>query len=216
MKTQKFDWLRWAVHAGALITFAVLAIRYFTGNLSVNPIQTLEQQTGKTALIFLILSLACSPLGAILGWRELTGRKKALGLYGFTFAAIHLLIYIGLDFGFQFKFIFKALLNSVYLWVGLAAFLILLALAVTSFKKMKLLLKKNWKRLHRLVYILSPLVVLHYILTLKNNFVSLQGNITEPLIYGGIVLLLLILRIPPIKTTLTSLRIRLQNRRLPV
>ncbi len=216
MEKQKFNWLRYVVHAGAIITFAVLAIRYFTGNLSVNPIQTLEQQTGKTALIFLVLSLACSPLGAILGWRELSGRKKALGLYGFAFAAIHLLIYLGLDFGFQFKFIFMGFLNSVYLWIGLAAFLILSALAITSFKKMKLLLKRNWKRLHRLVYILSPLVVLHYILTLKNNFVSLQGNITEPLIYGVIVLLLLILRIPPIKTALINLRIRLQNRRLPV
>jgi methionine sulfoxide reductase heme-binding subunit len=212
MTNKKIDWLKILVHAGAVITLLVMAIRFFTNTLSVNPIQTLERQSGKTALIFLILSLACSPLGAILEWKDLSKRKKALGLYGFGFAAVHLLIYIGLDFGFRLDLIWATLVHTVYLWIGLAALIMLLALAVTSFKKMKQLMKKNWKPLHRLVYIISPLVVLHFFLSLKANLFRMQGNLRDPLIYGGIVILLLILRIPPVKRGLIQLRTRWQDR----
>lgn len=209
-----FEWLRWMVHLGAWGTLLVLVILFFTGNLTANPIQTIERLTGKTALIFLILSLACSPLGAILGLPVVRGRKKALGVYGFMFAAIHLLIFIGLDYGFQLSILWLDVKNKLYIWLGLAAFVLLLALAVTTFKKLKLMLKKNWKRLHRAVYIISPLVVLHFILIEKGNLFSLQGNLVQPLIYGGIVLLLLALRLPPIKNGLTNLRIKIQQRTL--
>ena len=209
---KNIDYLRIAVHLGALITLAVLVLRYFTNTLSVNPIQTLERQTGKTALIFLILSLACTPLSAILDWKSLGKRRKTLGLYGFMFAAIHLLIFVGVDYRFQIVYIFEAVKYTVYLWFGLAAFVMLLALAITSIKKMKQLLKKNWKRLHRLVYIISPLVVIHFFLTLKGNILRFQGNIKEPFIYGSIVLVLLILRIPPVKRFFINLRVSLQNR----
>jgi sulfoxide reductase heme-binding subunit YedZ len=134
---KKIDWLRIAVHLGAWITLAVMAIHFFTNTLTVNPILTLERQTGKTALIFLILSLACTPLTSILGWKSLHKRRKALGLYGFMFAAIHLLIYVGLDFGFKITRILQAVIYTVYLWFGMVAFILLLALAITSFKKIK-------------------------------------------------------------------------------
>ena len=209
---KKIDWLRIIVHAGAWITLAVLVIRYLTDTLTVNPIQAIERQTGKTALIFLMLSLSCSPLGAILDWKDLAKRKKALGVYGFMFAAIHLLLFLGLDYGFQFAIAWKVIFNTVYIWFGLAAFFMLSLLAFTTFKKMKQLLKKNWKRLHRLVYIISPLAVIHFFLVLKGNILTLQGDIKEPFIYGSIVLFLLVLRIPPIKRALINLRVSIQNR----
>lgn len=204
--------LRPFVHIGAFVPLVVLVARFFTGTLSVNPIQTLERDTGVTALVFLTLSLACSPLGAILEWRDLAKRKKALGLYAFMYAAIHFLIFLGLDYGFQFKRAFADVLGKPFIWIGLTAFTLLLALAATSFKKMKSLMKKNWKRLHRLVYLIVPLVVAHFFLALKGNLLQLQGNIFEPLIYGIVVLVLLLIRVPFVKATLIQARVTLQNR----
>jgi sulfoxide reductase heme-binding subunit YedZ len=209
---KRTDWQRWIVHGGAWLTLGILIVLFIVDTSAFNPIRTLEHRTGKAALIFLILSLSCSPLSAILGWKDLSKRRKALGVYGFMFAVVHLLIFLWLDYGFQFASIWRVVLNSFYIWIGLAAFIMLVALAVTTFKKMKQLLKKNWKRLHRLVYIISPLVVLHFILVQKGNLLSLQGNLVEPLIYGGIVLLLLVLRLPPVKRALTNLRSNIQNR----
>ena len=209
MKTQ-FDWQRWIIHAGAWLTLIGLTLNSLFNPAVVNPITTFERQTGKTALIFLILSLACSPFSSILGWKSLSKRKKALGVYGFMFAAVHLLVFMGIDYGFQFKSILPVALRTPYIWVGFLAFLVLLALAITSFKKMKQALKKNWKRLHRLAYVISPLVVFHFILIVKGNLLNLQGALGEPLIYGAIVLILLLLRLPPIKNPLINLRTRLE------
>lgn len=207
-----FDWQRWTVHLGAILTLASITANFFFNPKLVNPILTFEHHTGKTALIFLILSLSCSPISSILGWKSVGKRKKALGVYGFLFAALHLLVFLGLDYRFHFKSILSVVGNSVYLWIGLAAFVMLVPLAVTSFKKLKQIMKTNWKRLHRLVYLISPLVVLHFILVLKGNLLTLQGNLKEPMIYGSVVVLLLLLRLSPIKHALILLRTRFQNR----
>jgi methionine sulfoxide reductase heme-binding subunit len=209
---KKIEWLRLAVHIGAWGTLLVLIFINFFNPNSVNPILTFEHQTGKAALILIILSLAGTPVGSILEWKDFSKRKKALGVYGFMFAFVHFMVFIWLDYGFQFKFIMQVVNNTVYIWFGLAAFLMLLALAVTSFKKVKQLMKKNWKRLHRLVYVIAPLVVIHFLLIVKANIFTLQGNVREPLIYGGIVLVLLLLRIPPIKRALINLRMEIQSR----
>jgi sulfoxide reductase heme-binding subunit YedZ len=209
---KKIEWLRLFVHFGAWVTLLVLILINFANPNSVNPILTFEHHTGKAALIFLILSLAGTPVGSILEWKDFAKRKKALGVYGFMFAAVHLLAFLWLDYGFQFKFIFNVVKNTVYIWFGLAAFLMVLALAITSFKKMKQLMKKNWKRLHRLAYVIAPLVVIHFFLIVKANFLTLQGNVREPLIYGSIVLFLLLVRIPIIKRALINLRTLIQSR----
>jgi methionine sulfoxide reductase heme-binding subunit len=209
---KKIEWLRLAVHIGAWGTLLVLVLINFLNPNSVNPILTFEHQTGKAALIFLILSLAGTPVGSILEWKDFSKRKKALGVYGFMFAVVHLLVFLWLDYGFQFNFILSVVKNTVYIWFGLAAFVMALALAITSFKKMKQRMKKNWKRLHRLVYIISPLVVIHFLLIVKANIFTLKGATREPLIYGAIVLLLLLVRIPPIKRALINLRTEIQSR----
>ena len=134
---KKIEWLRLAVHIGAWGTLLVLVLINFVNSNSVNPILTFEHQTGKAALIFLILSLAGTPVGSILEWKDFSKRKKALGVYAFMFAVVHLLVFLWLDYGFQFKFIWSVVKNTVYIWFGLAAFLILMALAVASFKKVK-------------------------------------------------------------------------------
>ena len=207
MKKPRLTLLQVIVHIGGFTPLAILVYRYFTNDLTANPIQAIEQRTGLNALTFLILSLACSPLSSILGWKELTRRRKALGNYGFMYAAIHLTIFVGLDYGFGIAAIFRDVGNKIYILVGLAAFLLLLPLAFTSFKYWMKRMGKKWKILHKLVYIISPLVVFHFLLVVKGNLSSLQGNVVKPLIYGGVVILLLILRIKPVKNALIKVRL---------
>jgi sulfoxide reductase heme-binding subunit YedZ len=207
-KTHKprFTPLRIIVHVAGWFPLVRLVIAYYTQHLTANPVQALEQHTGIQALIFLLLSLACTPLASIFGWKELTQRRKALGNYGFLYAALHVFTFFVIDYGLNLEAVWVDIRNKPYIIIGATAFLMLLPLAFTSFKYWMKRLGKNWKRLHRLVYIISPLVVVHFILTIKGNFLRLYGNFTQPLIYGGIVLVLLILRIKKIKLALIGLR----------
>ncbi len=197
------------VHMGGWLPLVSIIYDYFARQLTANPIQAIEQRTGKYALIFLLLSLACTPLSSIMGWKEFTQRRKALGVYGFMYASVHLLTFIGLDYGFNFGAILRDVGTKWYIIIGLTAFLMLLPLALTSFKASMKRLGKKWKQLHRLVYIISPLVAIHFLLSIKGNLSNLQGNILQPVQYGSIAILLLIVRIPQIKTTLIGLRSRL-------
>ena len=199
------------VHVGGWAPLALIGYNFFASRLTANPIQAIEQQTGIHALTFLLYSLACTPLSAILGWKELTLRRKAFGNYGFMYAAIHLAIFIGLDYGFNFKSILRDVGTKSYILIGLLVFLMLLPLVLTSFRYWMKRLGKNWKRLHRLVYLISPLVVFHFLLSVKGNLTRLQRNILQPLLYGSIALFLLLLRISPVKLALIGLRNRLQK-----
>src|SRR5665647_1010461 len=99
--------LQTSVHLGGWIPLALIIYDFFTRQLTANPIQAIEQRTGIQALTFLLFSLACTPLSSILGWKELTQRRKALGNYGFMYAAIHLMTFLGLDYGFNFRAILR-------------------------------------------------------------------------------------------------------------
>ncbi len=200
------------VHIAGWLPLAQIIYDYASRQLSANPIQAIEQRTGIHALTFLLFSLACTPLSSILGWKELTQRRKALGNYGFMYAVLHLSTFVGLDYGFNLSLILRDVGTKWYIIIGLAAFLMLLPLAITSFKYWMKRLGKNWKRLHRLVYIIAPLVVIHFLLSVKGDLASLQGNIRQPLLYGSIALLFLALRIPVFKNGLISLRVRVLNR----
>ncbi len=199
------------VHVGGWIPLAQIIYDYFNHHLTANPIQAIEQRTGIQALTFLLLSLACTPLSSILGWKKLTQRRKALGVYGFLYAVLHLGTFLGLDYGFNFKSILRDVGTKWYIIIGLLAFILLLPLAITSFKYWMKRLGKNWKKLHRLVYIISPLVAFHFLLSVKGDFTRLRGNIFQPLLYGSIAILLLTLRLPAVKTSLIKLRDFIQN-----
>ncbi|HEY3310120.1 MAG TPA: protein-methionine-sulfoxide reductase heme-binding subunit MsrQ [Anaerolineales bacterium] len=212
MSAKKPTLLQVIVHVGGWLPLALIVSDYFTHRLTANPIQAIEQRTGIQALTFLLLSLACTPLSSILGWRELTKRRKALGNYGFLYASIHVLTFIGLDYAFNFMSILRDVGTKWYILIGLLAFLLLVPLAFTSFKYWMKRLGKNWKRLHWLAYIISPLVALHFLLSVKGDLTRLQGNILQPLLYGSVALILLILRISTIKVGLMRLRTKLESR----
>ena len=186
------------IYAWSWSALAHLLFDYFAGNLSVNPIQDLEQRTGRAAITLLVLSLMCTPLNTLFGWKELLKRRRALGLYTFMYATVHVLIFLDLDYGLSWSLIIQSIVEKPYIIFGTITFLLLTPLAITSFDIWKKRLRKNWKRLHQTVYMIAPLAVLHFALSKKGDIFQLQGDVVRPLIYGLIVLILLILRIPRI------------------
>jgi sulfoxide reductase heme-binding subunit YedZ len=201
------DWVRWAIHFGALLPAAWIILGYLQGGLTVNPFQAVEQRTGRIALIFLVLSLACTPINLVFGWRPALRYRRTLGLYAFGYASVHLLILIGLDYGLAFNLLRADLSGKPYIWVGAASLLILAALAATSFTQWKKRLGKNWKRLHRLVYLAVLLVIVHFFWARKGSLTTLSGDILLPLAFGLVVLALLILRLPAIRRRIAGWRL---------
>lgn len=209
MKKTRLTPLQIIVHFGGWAPLAYLLYSFFTDNLTANPIQAIEQRTGLYALTFLLLSLACSPLASIFGWKQLIQRRKALGLYGFMYAALHVGTFFVVDYGLDLAAVWRDVWNKYYIIIGATAFLLLLPVAATSFRYWMRRLGKNWKRLHRLVYVISPLVVVHFILVVKGDITRLQGDLAQPLLYGGIAAILLLVRVTAVKRWLIRLRTRL-------
>jgi len=205
MKLPRLSLFQWAVHIGSWIPLALILVDYFRDNLTANPIQDITFRTGKTALVLLVLSLAATPANTLLGFKPALKVRRALGLYAFMYVAIHFLIFVGLDYVFDWDLIKEAILEKRYALVGFAAFLILLPLAITSTRGWKLRLGKNWRRLHRLVYLAAILAVIHYVWLVK-------ADIREPLSYGAGVLLLLVARLPVVRKGLSDFRQHLLRR----
>ncbi len=190
----KISRLQWAVHLGALLTLGWLAFSFFTGRLGANPIRELTLRTGLATFILLGLSLACTPLNAFLGWRGVMRVRRALGLYAFLFVGLHLAIFLH-DYGwiagegFDADSVYQALFEKRYAVAGLAAFVLLVPLAVTSTRGWQRRLGPRWQTLHRLVYVAALLASLHFIWQTK-------ADLRVTLLYVGAVVALLVLRLP--------------------
>ncbi len=204
----KFTKLQLAVHVGALLPLALLIWDASQQNLTANPIQAITLRTGKAALVLLMLSLAATPANVLFGFKQALKARRALGLYAFGYAALHLLIFVGLDYGFDLRLIALELVEKRYVLAGSSAFLILLPLAVTSTQGWQRRLKRGWKRLHNLVYLAGILVIVHYIWLTKNH----RG---EPLVWAAILAVLLLLRLPAIRKRAGNLRKRANLNRFP-
>jgi sulfoxide reductase heme-binding subunit YedZ len=209
MKKFPYTPLQIAVHLYAWSGLARLLFDFFTGHLSANPIQALEQRTGRHAITLLTLSLACTPLNTLFKWSELLKRRRTLGLYAFMYVTIHVIIFMDLDYGLAWSLLVQTVVQKPYILVGLATFLCLMPLAITSFDIWKVRLGKNWKRLHQLIYYVAPLAVLHYAMSKKGNIFLLQGDIVRPFVYGLVLAVLLILRIPAVRRGVTSISTRI-------
>jgi sulfoxide reductase heme-binding subunit YedZ len=195
------DWLRILVHVGALLPLVWTLWQYGQGLFLIDPVREITTRTGKTALILLVLSLACTPLNTVLGFKAALRVRRALGLYAFLYASLHFATFVGLDYGFDVSLLAQAIFEQRYVVVGFAAGVLLLVLAVTSTRGWQRRLGKNWKRLHRLVYLGGILVVVH--------FAWLVKDIREPLWYGAVLFLLLVLRVPRVRQETSRARRRL-------
>ena len=198
MKRFKMTPLQIAAHIAALIPLILLLWDFWQSNLGPDPIRAATLRTGKAALILLVASLACTPVNIVFRFKQVLRLRRPLGLYSFMYASIHFAIFIGVDYFFNFKLIWEALFEKRYALVGLTTGLILLALAITSTVGWQRRLKKNWKRLHKLVYAAGVLAVIHFIWLVK------QGVI-EPWFWAGGMLILLLLRYDPIKKRVLKL-----------
>lgn len=169
--------------------------------------------TGKAAITLLFLSLACTPLITLFGWKQLNALKKPLGNYGFLMVVLHFVLF-AFDFGivqdsFNLGLVVDEAVRKQYALVGFLAFLMLIPLAITSNKYSQKKLGKRWKSLHKLVYPISVLASVHYIWvwTSKRAF-------AEPITYALILAFLLLIRIKPIKDRIRQFkRARRQARR---
>ena len=175
----------------ALIPFARLVWLAFHNGLGANPIEFITRSTGWWALAFLCFTLSITPLRKLVGLPWLLKLRRMLGLFSFFYAALHLTTYLWFDQMFEVASIAKDIWKRPFITVGFLAFLLLVPLALTSFNKaIRYLGGKRWQMLHKLIYIIALLSVLHFfwMKAAKNLWV-------EPLIFGLIVILLLGFRI---------------------
>jgi sulfoxide reductase heme-binding subunit YedZ len=180
--------LRSKLIIGCLIPLLWLLADIAFDNLGANPIQALHIRLGDWALRFLCITLVITPLQTMTKWRGMADYRQLFGLYAFFYATLHVLAYLLIDHALVWHMIGTDIIESSYIWFGVLAYIIVFLLALTSPKWAKKRMGKNWKKLHRFIYLAAVAAIIHY-------FWQLKGNLAEPLFYSIIVFLLLIFRV---------------------
>ena len=171
-----------------LLPLGIIILDIYYNNLGAEPVKKIMNHFGEWTLIFICLTLTMSPLKRITNLGFWIKFRRMLGLFVFFYATIHLLTYVGLDYRFDWEPIINDVLKKKYIFIGFSAWLLLIPLTITSSQKMIKILGRNWKNLHRLVYVIAIFGSLHYIWLSKTIFF-------KPLIYTLIIVVLLALRI---------------------
>lgn len=176
----------------SLFPLANLMFKALENNLGPDPASALTHGLGEWALIFLLLSLTISPARRLTGIEKLIRFRRMLGLFSLFYAILHQMAYLAFMLAWQWQTLLEDLYKRSYIVVGAFALSILIALGVTSTKKMMKRLGKQWGQLHRLVYVAAIFAVVHFLWLVKSDY-------TEPLIYGSVLMLLFILRLGKVK-----------------
>ena len=180
-------WARVALFAACLVPLARLVYLGFHDSLGTNPVEAVTRSTGWWTLFLLCATLAVTPLRKLTSWGRLMRLRRMLGLYAFFYAMLHFATYVWLDVWFDVAAIAKDILKRPFITVGFTAFLLLIPLAATSTAAMQRRLGRNRVRLHRDVYVVAVLGVLHYWWLVKRD-------LTEPILFAALVALLLAAR----------------------
>jgi sulfoxide reductase heme-binding subunit YedZ len=180
--------LWWGTLFATLIPAAHLLYRAFWGDLGPDPLITIEHGTGYWAFVLLLVTLSITPIRRLTGWNPIIKLRKMLGNSCAAYAVAHVTIYVALDQGFDWHGIWSDALDHKRIFLGLAAFLILLVLAATSPLFMVRKLGRRWGQIHSAIYLAVILAVIHFALTKKLDW-------REPLLWGGAVAVLLGVRI---------------------
>ena len=178
-----------------LVPLAKLVLEIFDVagmSLGANPIEELIHRLGIWGLNFLLITLAVTPLRRLTGKSWLLRFRRMLGLFAFFYVLMHFLTYAGLDQRFDLPVIFEDIAERPFITVGFTAFLLLIPLAVTSTNAMMKRLGRRWQKLHRLVYVIAVLGVVHF-------YWQVKLDTLEPLIYAAILAALLGYRLKGIK-----------------
>lgn len=171
-----------------LVPFGLLVWNASTENLGANPVEAITHTTGDWTLRFLLITLAITPLRKLFGLNKLLIYRRMLGLYAFFYACLHFLTYFVLDLSLMVEDVVDDVLERPYITIGFSAFLMLIPLAVTSTNAMMRALGKNWAKLHKMIYIIATLGVIHYLWLVK-------ADLLEPGIYGAVLVVLLGVRV---------------------
>ena len=175
------------VFAASLVPLVWLlcgAFGWFGQSLGADPVKKLEHECGTWALNFLLITLTVTPLRQLTGLTHLPRLRRMLGLFAFFYAVLHFTVYLTLDLEFNFRELFKDIAKRPYITIGFAALVLLIPLAVTSTNKMMRRLGRRWQKLHRLIYVIAVLGVWHF-------YWQVKRDVREPLIYAGILAVLL-------------------------
>jgi len=176
--------LKPAVFLTALVPLLLIVLRVVQNDLGPDPAQELAKETGEWTLRFLLLTLTLTPLSQITGRAEFVRVRRMLGLYALFYATVHFLAWMSFLLAFRWFAIAEELLERPFITVGFVAFLILIALGITSPRAMVRKLGRRWKPLHRLVYVAAVLAIIHLLWILRTD-------ISEAVVYGTVLAVLL-------------------------
>ena len=180
--------VRVGVFIAALVPFGLLLSQTLVGDLGPDPAKELSLATGEWAMRFLLLALAMTPLRHLTGRLEFAQRRRMIGLFALFYASLHFLVWVAFLLGFRLGAVVEELMERPYITLGFAAFLILLVLGITSPRSMVRRLGRQWRRLHRLVYVSGVLAAAHLVWIVRTDLV-------EAVVYGGILASLLLWRV---------------------
>ena len=167
-RQRTFAWLVPLAFAACCLPLPWIAFQAVTGGLGVNPVETLLNDLGYLAFVLLALTLACTPAQALFGWSWPIRVRKLLGNFCFFYACLHVLTYTVIDQGFEFGAIAADVLKHKFIFLGMATWLLLLPLALTSTRGWQRRLGyRRWKRLHRIIYLAGGLASFHFLLRFK-------------------------------------------------
>jgi sulfoxide reductase heme-binding subunit YedZ len=198
LKADQVKWVKAALFALCLVPLARLTWLGTHHGLGANPIEYITHSTGWWTLCFLLITLSVTPLRRLTGWNWLLRLRRMLGLFAFFYVCLHFTTYIWLDQFFDWRSIVKDIGKRPFITVGFTAFLLLIPLAATSTNAVvRRLGAKRWQRLHRAVYAIATLGVLHFWWLVKKD-------IREPLVFGTLLGLLFLVRLVYLRRKVTA------------
>ena len=162
-----------------LIPFVLLLLKVLQNDLGPDPAKELALETGEWSIRFLLLALAMTPLRHLSGRMEFAQRRRMVGLFALFYASVHFLVWVIFLLGLRWGAILEEVIERPYITIGFASFLILIVLGATSPRVMVRKLGKNWRRLHRLVYVAGVLAIIHLVWIVRTD-------LSEALLYGAI------------------------------
>ncbi len=166
--------LKRIIFIAALIPAAMLAYYAFQGDLTANPIEFITHFTGDWAIRFLVITLAITPLRRLTGWNPIIRLRRMLGLFSFFYATLHFLTWFVLDWFFDFRQMAEDIVMRPFITLGMATFVMLLALALTSTQNSIRRLGRKWTQLHRLIYVAAVTALFHFWLARKTVVVQFE------------------------------------------
>jgi len=193
--------IKYFVFALALIPLVRLLVLGYLGDLTANPVEFITRSTGTWTITFLCITLSMSPMRWMSGWSGWIQLRRMLGLFTFFYAFLHFTIWYWLDHNLDAKAMIDDVIERPFITVGFLGFVCMSLLAISSNQMAMLWLGRKWSLLHRLIYLIAILGVLHYLWHKagKNDFEVVY-------IYAGIIFLLLVIRVPVIQKRLMRTR----------